>query len=405
MKILVLNMGSSTGKSSCYEVDGELPDEPIPPLWEASIDWGARESGGELAVRRAGSPTAVRYLASDSRFDGIAAMLETLWSGPMAVVAEPAAIDVVGHRVVHGGMKHSSSAIVTAEVKADIAALEEFAPLHNNVNLEGIEAVAKLLGAVRQVAVFDTTFHSAIPAAAAVYPGPYEWYESYRIKRYGFHGISHQYAAERAAHLLGRDIASLAIVTCHLGNGCSLAAVRGGRSLDTTMGFTPLEGLMMGTRSGSVDPGIIFYLIRQGKLSAAELERRLNCESGLKGISGLSNDMREIMPAAEGGNERARLALDMFVHRIVAHAGAMTASLGGLDALVFTGGIGENAPVVRRRVCEKLAFLGISLDLDGNHAVNGDADIASPGARARVLVIHAREDWAIARECWRLSFA
>lgn len=319
-----------------------------------------------------------------------------------AVVAEPAGIDVVGHRVVHGGIKHSSSAIVTAEVKADIAALEEFAPLHNKVNLEGIEAAAKLLGTVRQIAVFDTTFHSAIPAAAAVYPGPYEWYESFRIKRYGFHGISHQYAAERAAYLLGRDLASLAAVTCHLGNGCSLAAVCGGRSVDTTMGFTPLEGLMMGTRSGSVDPGIMFYLLRQGKRSAGDLERMLNHESGLKGISGLSNDMPEIIPAAEAGNERARLALDMFVHRVVTHAGAMTASLGGLQALVFTGGIRENAPLVRARVCEKLAFLGIGLDGNGNNTVNTDADIAPPGARAPVLVIRAREDWAIARECWRL---
>ncbi|HEY9868849.1 MAG TPA: acetate kinase [Candidatus Obscuribacterales bacterium] len=405
MKILVLNMGSSTCKSSCYEVVGELPDDPVQPIWEASIDWGSRESGGELAVRKAGSPTAARTLANGSRFDGIASMLETLWAGPMAVVAQPAAIDVVGHRVVHGGMKHSSSTIVTAAVKADIAALEEFAPLHNKVNLEGIVAVERLLGTVRQVAVFDTTFHSAIPPAVAVYPGPYQWYESYRIKRYGFHGISHQYAAERAAHLLDRDPASLAVVTCHLGNGCSLAAVRGGRSVDTTMGFTPLEGLMMGTRSGSVDPGIIFYLLRQGKLSPEELERMLNHESGLKGISGLSNDMREIVPAAEAGNTRASLALDMFVHRVVTHAGAMTASLGGLDALVFTGGIGENAPLVRGRVCEKLAFLGISLDVDRNNTVSTDADIASPGATVRVLVIHAREDWAIARECWRLCAA
>ena len=248
--------------------------------------------------------------------------------------------------------------------------------------------------------MFDTGFHATIPPAAAVYPGPYAWIGK-GIRRYGFHGISHRYVAERAAAILGRDLASLRLVTCHLGNGCSLAAVREGRSIDTTMGFTPLDGLMMGTRSGSLDPGILIYLLRNEGCSAGELDRILNKESGLWGLSGVSADMREILSAMERGDARARLAFDVFAHRLAREIGGMIASLSGLDALVFTAGIGENCPPLREVVCRQFGFLGLRLDTEKNARSPVDEDIAAPDSAVRVLVIHTDEDWEIARECHR----
>ncbi|HZF41727.1 MAG TPA: acetate/propionate family kinase, partial [Blastocatellia bacterium] len=245
-------------------------------------------------------------------------------------------------------------------------------------------------------------FHRNMPLSAAVYPGPYEWFES-GIRRYGFHGINHQYCATRAAALLRRDLASLKLVTCHLGAGCSLAAISEGRSIDTTMGFTPLEGLMMGTRSGSVDPGILTYLMRQGRLQAQEIDEMLNQKSGLLGISGISDDMREILAGVKQGHPRARLAFDIYAHRLEAGIGAMVAVLGGIDALVFTAGVGENSPEVRSAACSKLEFLGLKLDEGANAQVSTDHDIATQDSRVRILVIRAREDWAIAGECWKLA--
>ncbi len=281
-----------------------------------------------------------------------------------------------------------------------------------------MEIVAKLLGPVPQVAVFDTGFHHTMPLAAATYPGPYEWFEQ-GIRRYGFHGINHQYCAERAAQLLGKGLNSLKLVTCHLGNGCSLAAIREGRSVDTTMGFTPLDGLMMGTRSGSVDPGILTYLMRQRHFSGEQLDDVLNKKSGLLGVSGISSDMREVLSACKNGAEpekmaRAKLALDMYVHRLQSGIGAMIAVLGGIDALVFTAGVGENSPEVRAAVCDNFSFLGARLDQtknaqspadknDRNNDKNSDKDISARDARVRVLVIHAQEDWMIAREGWELA--
>ncbi|MCX7592653.1 MAG: acetate/propionate family kinase, partial [Fischerella sp.] len=238
------------------------------------------------------------------------------------------------------------------------------------------------------------------PLPAAIYPGPYEWYEQ-GIRRYGFHGINHQYCAQRAAQLLGRDLNSLRLITCHLGNGCSLAAVRAGKSIDTTMGFTPLEGLMMGTRSGSVDPGILIYLLRKG-IDVDRLDEILNRSSGLKGISGLSADMRSIQSAITEGNSRAQLAFDMFIHRLRSHIGSMLAVLGGLDAIVFTAGIGENHALTRTAACEAFAFLGLKLDEAKNQASPKDRDIATADSAVRVLVIPAEEDWAIAKESWHL---
>jgi acetate kinase len=254
---------------------------------------------------------------------------------------------------------------------------------------------------VPQIAVFDTGFHRMMPLSAATYPVPYEWFEQ-GIRRYGFHGINHQYCAQRAAQLLGKKLNSLKLVTCHLGNGCSLAAIREGRSADTTMGFTPLEGLMMGTRSGSVDPGILTYLMRQRQLSGQQLDEILNQKSGLLGISGISSDMRQIITAGKKGHERAKLALDIYIHRLRSGIGAMIAVLGGIDALVFTAGIGENSPEVRAAVCENFAFLDLRLDQVKNAESPLDEDISALDATVRILVIHAQEDWMIARECWNL---
>jgi acetate kinase len=329
-----------------------------------------------------------------------------LWSGETQAISKPSDIDVVGHRVVHGGLRHFEPAVVTERIKSAIEVASVFAPLHSRAELQGMEIVEKLLGPVPQIAVFDTGFHHNMPLSAATYPGPYEWFEQ-GIRRYGFHGINHQYCAERAAELLGKDPKLLKLVTCHLGNGCSLAAIREGRSVDTTMGFTPLEGLMMGTRSGSVDPGILTYLMRRRRLQDEQLDDVLNKKSGLLGISGISSDMREILDASKKGHERAQLALDIYVHRLQSGIGAMVAVLGGVDAVVFSAGVGENSPEVRAAVCDQLGFLGMRLDPAKNAQSpldkDKDKDISAPDATVRVLVIHAQEDWMIARTCWNLA--
>ena len=252
------------------------------------------------------------------------------------------------------------------------------------------------------MAVFDTAFHATLEPEAYVYAGPYEWVER-GIRRYGFHGISHQYVSGRAAEILHRDLASLRMVTCHLGNGCSLAAVKGGHSIDTTMGFTPLDGLMMGSRSGSIDPGILVFLLNHRDYTPDQVDDLLNRKSGLKGLSGVSSDMRDVEQAIDLGNTRARLAFDVFVHRLVQWIGAMTAVLGGLDVLVFTAGIGENSARVRAAVARRLAFLGLKIDATANAACRPDADIAAADSAVRVLVVRTQEDWQIAKECVRLS--
>jgi acetate kinase len=378
-----------------------LPQDPPAPVWEGKIDW----ADGQARYSIKNSRGIFRSVAEDGpRGAAVERLLQGLWSNETQAISGPSDVDVVGHRVVHGGPQHFEPALVTAEVKSAIKSASVFAPLHNHAELEGMESVAKLLGPVPQIAVFDTGFHRTMPLAAATYPGPYEWFEQ-GIRRYGFHGINHQYCAERAAHLLGndKDLSSLRLVTCHLGNGCSLAAVREGRSVDTTMGFTPLEGLMMGTRSGSVDPGILTYLMRQKQMSGPQLDEVLNQKSGLLGISGISGDMRQILAARQNGHERAKLAFEMYVHRVCSGIGAMIAALGGVDAVVFSAGVGENSPEVRAAVCESFAYLGLRLDPHKNAAsrLDKDTDIAADGAVVRVFVIHAQEDWMIARECWQ----
>jgi acetate kinase len=403
MKILVLNSGSSTQKSALFDLEQNSSAGPLPPLWEGKLEWDGDKE--ELHIRNhAGAETRNQAKAGVHRAS-VAAMLDNLWSGPSAVLKSAREIAAAGHRIVHGGPKLTGPSRVTPEVKREIENVSTVAPLHNQAGLEGIELIETLLPNVPQVAVFDTGFHRTLPPQAFLYPVPYSWYERDGIRRYGFHGINHEYCAQRTAQLLGRDVASLKIVSCHLGNGCSLAAIDSGKSIDTTMGFTPLEGLMMGTRSGSIDPGILTHLIRTGAAKPADLDKILNRESGLLGVSGISSDMRDVLTAAQEGNERAKLAFEVFVHRLQSEIGAMTASLAGLDVLVFTAGIGENSPEVRRAACAKLKFLGIELDEDTNSKAKPDSDISIPGFPVRVLVIRAQEDWAIARECLRMASA
>ncbi len=404
MKVLVLNSGSSSQKSCLYEIGDTLPDAAPASAWEGKIEFADKDKDkeAEYSIRTSGGAVHKGQTSALSRGEAIEHLLHGLWSGETKAISAPSEIDVVGHRVVHGGPQHFSPAIVTAEVKSAIAGVSLFAPLHNRAELEGMEIVSKLFGPVPQVAVFDTGFHRTMPQSAAVYPGPYEWFEQ-GIRRYGFHGINHQYCAERAAQMLGRTSTSLRVVSCHLGNGCSLAAIRNGQSVDTTMGFTPLEGLMMGTRSGSVDPGILTYLMRQHKMTGEQLDEMLNKHSGLLGVSGISGDMRDVLAAAAKKNDRAKLALEIYIHRLQAGIGAMVAVLGGIDALVFTAGVGENSPEVRAAACENLAFLGVRLDAEKNgRRSDSDVDISSRDTAVRVFVIHAEEDWMIARACWNL---
>jgi acetate kinase len=311
------------------------------------------------------------------------------------LVVEPVA--AVGHRIVHGGKFHRAVR-VTTDVRSRIAALADLAPLHNPPGLDGLDTAERLLPGVPQVAVFDTAFHSTLPPAAFTYPVPRTWTADWGIRRYGFHGLSHSYCAGRAAEMLGRNLRELRIVICHLGHGASATAVFRGRSIDTTMGFTPLDGLMMGTRSGAIDPGIITYVQTKHGLSAKNVDDALNHSAGLLGVSGLSGDMRVVEAAAAGGNEQARLALDVYAHRVRQAIGALAVTLGGVDVLVFTAGVGENSPVIRAAVCRGLECLGLELDVEANAKCRVDADIAVAGAEARILAIATREDLAMLAE-------
>jgi len=316
-------------------------------------------------------------------------------------------VDAVGHRIVHGGTELSEPVRIDAAVEARLRGLTELAPLHQPTSLAALDAVTAALPDVPAVACFDTAFHAGMPAAAATYALPRAWRERWSLRRFGFHGLSHAYAARRAAELVGRPLDDLRVVTCHLGAGASVTAVRRGRSVDTTMGFTPLEGVVMATRSGSVDPGLILWLQQQQGLSAAELADALEHRSGLFGLAGTA-DMRAILAAAARGDGDATLAVEVYVHRLCGAVAAMAAAAEGLDVLVFTGGVGENAPEVRRRAGERLAWLGVGIDADadadagdsGNGA--GDRDLSAAGATVRTLVVAAREDLEIAKEVRRV---
>ena len=382
--VLVLNSGSSSVKfaliaaGTAERVLGGLADKVGTPEAVLQIQ------------RPAGDVT--EPLSDGSRQAVIARILDR--------VADPGA-DLIGagHRVVHGGDRFSDSVLVDDDVIAAIRSFAPLAPLQNPADLVGIEAIRAGRPALPQVAVFDTAFHQTMPASAFRYAVPEEWYTRHGVRRYGFHGISHRFVSERAAALLGRPLGELRLVTAHLGNGCSAAAIRDGVSVDTTMGLTPLEGLVMGTRSGDIDPGVFAYLAGRTGLGAAELTETLNTRSGLLGLSGESNDMRLVQDAAARGDERARLALDVFVHRLAKAVAALTASLGGLDALVFTAGIGEHSPVVRSQVLARLGFLGLTEDPEANagHGRATGGRISLPGP-VQALVVPTDEELMIARD-------
>lgn len=400
MKILTLNSGSSSQKASLYEIGYTLPDNPPAALWEGKVEFD--DGTAAITVKNSNGVVQREQVQSSSRGQVVRLLLNTLTRGEARVLTSISELDAVGHRIVHGGPNFEEPVVVTPDVRSAIASVTDLAPLHIVAELEGMDIIESVLGTVPQVAVFDTGFHRQLPRAAAVYPGPYDWFES-GIRRYGFHGINHQYCATRTAQLLKKDPQSLKLVTCHLGNGCSITAIDSGRSVDTTMGFTPLDGLMMGTRSGAVDPGILIYLMRQNHLDAERIDQILNKKSGLLGISGFSSDMREIQAAIERGHERAKLAFDIFVHRLQTAIGGMAAVLGGMDALVFTAGIGENSAAVRGAACSKLAFLGLRIDGELNARPKLDQEISTADSKVRVFVIRAEEDWAIAAECWKLT--
>jgi acetate kinase len=310
-------------------------------------------------------------------------------------LADWPAPEAVGHRIVHGGDRFRGPVRLDREVEAALRELTALAPLHQPKSLAALDAATALLPDVRAVACFDTAFHAGLPPAAATYALPAAWRRRYRLRRFGFHGLSHGYASRRAAELLGRG--NLRLVSCHLGAGASLAAVRGGRSIDTTMGFTPLEGLVMATRSGSVDPGMLLWLLEREGLTVGELAEALEREAGLKGLAG-DGDMVEVLAAAERGEAAAVLARDVYLHRLRGLIGSMSVSLGGLDALLFTGGVGENSAEIRRRAADGLAFLGVEIDPEQNRAAGGDRAISSSASRVAVLVVAAREDAEIARQ-------
>jgi len=311
-------------------------------------------------------------------------------------------IEAIGHRVVHGGEKLTGSVLIDDEVLKIIKECAELSPLHNPANILGIEACQELMPDVPQVAVFDTAFHGTMPEYAYIYAIPYEYYEKYRVRRYGFHGTSHRYVSERAAKMLGKDLRDLKLITCHMGSGVSFAAIKGGKSIDTSMGLTPLEGLVMGTRSGDLDPAIPLFLMRKENLSAEEMDEILNKKSGVLGVSGISSDTRDIEDAAPF-NHRAQLALDLIAYRAKKYIGSYYAILGGLDGLVFTAGIGENSSYIRKSVCQGLEHLGIFIDDERNKVRRKEAFISSDQSRVSVMVIPTNEELVIARDTWVLA--
>jgi acetate kinase len=391
MNVLVCNAGSSSLKFSLFEAERERL------LAEGGIDWASQPT--RLIVRRPGQREVGSELPLRQHGEALARILEALQAGPSAPLRGPGDVHAVGHRVVHGGQHYSTAVRITADVRQAIGDLAELAPLHNPASLQAIEAVEIALPGVPQVAAFDTAFHATLPEVARTYPVPRTWTRDWGLRRYGFHGLSHAYCAGRAAELIGRDDARLVIA--HLGNGASVSAVRAGICVDTSMGFTPMDGLMMGTRSGAVDPGLLIYVLRQKGLDADRLDHALNHESGLLGMSGISSDMRRVL-AAMPQDPAARLAVDVYVHRIRQTIGAMAATLGGIDALVFTAGVGEHAVEIRERVCDHLGHLGLRLDLAANRACTPDAGIALPDSPGRILVIATREDLTIVRETVRV---
>lgn len=390
--VLVINAGSSSIKFMVFSME----DEKM--LARGIVERIALPAPRLKFVRHDGRHVD-EEVSIGSHDEAMRLICDTLVDPDRGVLKSIAEVEAVGHRVVHGGEKYHDSTLITEEVKASIREFSVLAPLHNPPNLKGIEAVESVLPGVPNVAVFDTAFHHSLPPAAYLYAIPYEYYEKFGVRKYGFHGTSHKYVALATADYLGTGLDRLRMITCHLGNGASVTAVSQGRVVETSMGMTPLAGLVMGTRCGDIDPGVVLYLVRQG-MSADEVDRLLNKKSGLLGVAGIgSSDMRDVIAAAEKGHEKASRAIWMFVHRLVSYIGAYYAVLGGADVLVFTGGIGENSPYIRERVIRNLEVLGCALDAAKNEqAVGRPAVISTENSRLKAVVMPTNEELMIARE-------
>lgn len=392
MKILVLNSGSSSVKYKLIDTETE----------KSLAEGGVEKIGlpdGFLKYKRKDGSKAIVELGKTDHKGSIEAILKMLTDPMEGCIKNYAEIEAVGHRVVHGGEKFSASVLIDDAVKAKVRECYDIAPLHNPANMVGIEAIEALMPGVTQVGVFDTAFHQTMPAKSFMYAIPYKFYKEDGVRRYGFHGTSHRYVSQRVCEILGVDIKTQRIITCHVGNGGSITAVEFGRSIDTSMGLTPTEGLMMGTRVGDIDPGALTYLMTKHNLSAEQLQKIINKESGVLGVTGISSDMREIEAAVNAGDERAKLALDMYEQRILKYVGAYAAEMGGVDIIVFTGGVGENQVGVRENVCAPLAFMGVEIDSELNARTHGtETVISTPTSKVKVVVVPTDEELMIARD-------
>lgn len=392
MKILVLNSGSSSVKYKLIDTETE----------KSLAEGGVEKIGlpdGFLKYKRKDGSKAIVELGKTDHKGSIEAILKMLTDPLEGCIKNYAEIEAVGHRVVHGGEKFSGSVLIDDAVKEKVRECYDIAPLHNPANMVGIEAIEALMPGVPQVGVFDTAFHQTMPAKSFMYALPYKYYKEDGVRRYGFHGTSHRYVSQRVCEILGVDIKTQRIITCHVGNGGSITAVEFGRSIDTSMGLTPTEGLMMGTRVGDVDPGALTYLMTKHNLSAEQLQKVINKESGVAGVTEISSDMREIEAAVNAGNERAKLALDMYEQRILKYVGAYAAEMGGVDIIVFTGGVGENQTGVRENVCAPLAFMGVEIDSELNARTRGtETVISTPSSKVKVVVVPTDEELMIARD-------
>ncbi len=396
MKVLVINCGSSSLKYQLFNME----DESV--LAKGLVERIGIE-GSMLTHQPTGKDKAVMNTDIPNHSVGIKMVLEALTDKAHGVIGSMSEIAAVGHRVVHGGEKFAGSVLITPEVMQALEDCIEMAPLHNPPNILGINACSEIMPGVPQVGVFDTAFHQTMPAKAFLYGLPYDAYKNYGIRRYGFHGTSHKCVSQQAAELMGRSAGELKIITCHLGNGASVAAVKNGQSIDTSMGFTPLEGLVMGTRSGEVDPAILPFLMKKENLTAEQIDSYLNKKSGVLGLSGISSDFRDIEKAAEEGNERAQLALDVFAYRVKKFIGSYTAVMGGVDAIVFTAGVGENDIYMREQICEGLEYLGTAIDKAKNKVRGKNAEISVDGAKVKIFVVPTNEELVIARDTMEIT--
>ena len=391
MKILVINCGSSSLKYQLINSDTE-----------AVLAKGLCErigiEGSQITYQPAGGEKEVTVSPMPTHTQAIQMVLDALTNKKSGVIASLAEVGAVGHRVVHGGEKFTSSTVITDEAMKAIEECNDLAPLHNPANLIGIRACQELMPNVPMVAVFDTAFHQTMPEEAYLYGLPYEYYEKYKVRRYGFHGTSHSFVSKRAAEVAGKPYEDLKIIVCHLGNGASLSAVKNGKSVDTSMGLTPLEGLIMGTRSGDMDPAIMEFIAKKENLDIAGMMNVLNKKSGLLGMTGISSDFRDVRKASEEGNERAALAQDVFCYRVVKYIGAYAAAMNGVDAICFTAGLGENSGETRKKICDYLGYLGVELDEEANKRRGEDLVISTESSKVKVLMVPTNEELAIARE-------